>query len=589
MDTPEYASAKAAAEAQGQKVRAMKAKDSGATKEDIDHAVAELKRLKAVVEGIAPSAPAGGGAAGGAGAGKKDDAAAAAAAAKAREEEKELMRKAMSEDMTAAFKAMTLEGDANFGIAPMVQSQEPRANRVYTAVSALGASLAGTKVLVRARLHTSRGKGNSAFLVLRQQLETVQCALFSSEGGVTKQAIKWCAAIPRDSIVDVEAVVNTVPKPVQGCSITDVELVPTSVKVVSVAALLPFNIDDASRAVVAGANDMATVGVEMRLDNRWVDLRTPANIAIFRVQSAIGTLFREYLLKQSFVEIHSPKIISGASESGASVFKLGYFGKDAFLAQSPQLYKQMAICADFGRVFEVGPVFRAENSNTHRHLCEFMGLDLEMEIKESYKEVLEVFGELLVYVFDGVKERFSRELEIISQQYPFTPLVYPKKPLIISFAEGIQMLKDSGAPGAENLDPFTADIDTPSEKALGKLVKAKYNTDFYMMDRYPSCVRPFYTMPCPDDPRLSNSYDFFLRGEEILSGAQRIHDPDMLANRCKELGVTGVDDYINAFRHGAPAHGGGGLGLERLVLFMCGLDNIRKASLFPRDPQRFRP
>merc|ERR1712086_304929 len=172
-----------------------------------------------------------------------------------------------------------------------------------------------------------------------------------------------------------------------------------------------------------GAKKGAVVKQDIRLNNRIIDLRVPTNQAIFKLQSGVCRLYREFMLKNGFMEIHTPKLIGGASEGGANVFALKYFGQDACLAQSPQLYKQMALCADFERVFEIGPVFRAEDSNTNRHLCEFTGLDMEMTIKEHYFEVLDMLADLLVFLFNGIETRYKQELEVIGQQYPFEPFV----------------------------------------------------------------------------------------------------------------------------------------------------------------------
>ncbi|ESQ54071.1 hypothetical protein EUTSA_v100249451mg, partial [Eutrema salsugineum] len=256
------------------------------------------------------------------------------------------------------------------------------------------------------------------------------------------------------------------------------------------------------------------------------------------------------------------------------------------LAQSPQLHKQMAICGDLRRVFEVGPVFRAEDSFTHRHLCEFVGLDVEMEIYTHYSEIMDLVDELFVFIFTKLNERCNKELEAVRKQYPFVPLKFLPKTLRLTFAEGIEMLKDAGV----EVNPL-GDLNTESERKLGQLVLEKYNTEFYMLHRYPAAVRPFYTMPCADDSRYSNSFDVFIRGEEIISGAQRVHIPEVLEQRAGECGidVKTIKTYIDSFRYGAPPHGGFGVGLERVVMLFCALNNIRKTSLFPRDPQRLAP
>jgi aspartyl-tRNA synthetase len=450
----------------------------------------------------------------------------------------------------------------------------------------------GQTVWVRARLHSSRAVGKGVFLVLRDQLDSVQAIVWQSNdkgSEIPKQMVKYSQGISMESIIDVEVIVIKSSEKVLSCTIQDYELRVKQIHVISRAIDLPFTIEDASRSeddcIKTG---LPSVSQDTSLNYRWVDLRTPANQAIFRIQSGVGMLFREYLYKKNFIEIHTPKLGAGTAEGGANVFQLKYFDKDACLAQSPQLYKQIACaCSGLERVMEIGPVFRAENSNTHRHLCEFTGLDFEMTIKEHYYEALEMMTNMFHYVFDGLNERFHQELVLISQQYPYEPLRYTKPPLRISFHEGITMLKEAGYNDAD----YNDDISTPLEKALGKLVADKYKTDFYIMDKYPMIARPFYTMPCPDNELYSNSYDLFIRGEEIVSGAQRIHEPKLLEKMALAKGIPldSISSYIDAFRHGASPHAGGGIGLERVVMLFLGLKNIRKSSMFPRDPSRLTP
>lgn len=202
------------------------------------------------------------------------------------------------------------------------------------------------------------------------------------------------------------------------------------------------------------------------------------------------------------------------------------------MAQSPQLYKQMAIAADFDKVFTIGAVFRAEDSNTHRHLTEFTGLDLEMAFNYHYHEVMLTIGNVFTEIFKGLRDQFSKEMEIIGQQYPVEPFTFLEPPLVLEYSQGRQMLAEAGVEVGEE-----EDLSTPAEKLLGRLVKAKYGTDYYILDKYPLTVRPFYTMPNPQNAKQSNSYDMFMRGEEILSGAQRIHDPNLLTERAKHHGI----------------------------------------------------
>jgi len=331
---------------------------------------------------------------------------------------------------------------------------------------------------------------------------------------------------------------------------------------------------------------MGTVGQDVRLVNRFIDLRTRPNQAIFRVQAGVCHFFREYLYTNGFQEIHSPKMISAASEGGANVFKLGYFGTPAFLAQSPQLYKQMAINSDFDKVFEIGPVFRAEDSNTHRHLTEFTGLDMEMAFKEHYHEVLDVLGNMFVHIFKGLQRDFAHEISVVREQFDREPFEFLEPTLRLAWPDAISMLREAG----EEIDDFE-DLSTVMEKRLGALVKAKYHTDFYMLDKFPLVIRPFYTMPDPENPLYSNSYDLMMRGEEIMSGAQRIHDYDMLLERAKEheIDLSTIQSYLESFKYGSFPHAGGGVGMERVVMLFLGLPNIRKSSMFPRDPKRCTP
>ncbi|KAG6555965.1 hypothetical protein Mapa_001905 [Marchantia paleacea] len=482
---------------------------------------------------------------------------------------------------------------ANYGEVELVTLQSAtQSGRKWIKVSQLDQELKGQTVLVRGRVHAVRGKGKMAFLVVRESGYTVQCLASIAENIVSKQMLKFISGLNKESIIDVEGEVSVPPGEIAGTS-QQVEIQIRKLFCVSKALpSLPLTLENASRSELdfekaeKEGKQYGKVGQDTRLNNRVLDLRTPCNQAVFRVQSHVSMLFREYLISEDFVEVHTPKLIAGASEGGSSVFTLDYKGQPACLAQSPQLHKQMGICADFGRVFEIGPVFRAENSFTHRHLCEFTGLDLEMEIKEHYFEVIDLLDKLFVHIFDGLNSKCRKELEAIDQQYPFEPLKYHRETLRLTFDEGVQMLKEAGT----IVDPM-GDLNTESEKKLGQLVKEKYDTDFYILHRYPLAVRPFYTMPCADDPRYTNSFDVFIRGEEIISGAQRVHDVDLLTKRAIECGidVKSLSTYIDSFRYGVVPHGGLGVGLERVVMLFCALGNIRKTSMFPRDPQRLAP
>ncbi|XP_020184582.1 aspartate--tRNA ligase 2, cytoplasmic [Aegilops tauschii subsp. strangulata] len=484
---------------------------------------------------------------------------------------------------------------ANYGDVPVEEIQSKAiSGRSWTDIGDLDEAAAGRSVLIRGSAQTLRPVSKKmAFVVLRQSMSTVQCVLVASaDAGVSTQMVRFATSLSKESIVDVEGVV-TLPKEPLKATTQQVEIQVRKVYCINRAIpTLPINLEDAARSEAefekAEQNGEKLVRVlqDTRLNYRAIDLRTPANQAIFRIQCHVENKFREFLFSENFIGIHSPKLIGGSSEGGASVFKLEYNGQPACLAQSPQLYKQMSICGGFGRVFEVGPVFRAEKSNTHRHLCEFIGLDAEMEIKEHYFEVCDIIDGLFVAIFKHLNENCQKELETINRQYPFEPLKYLEKTLKLTYEEGIKMLKEAGT----EIEPM-GDLNTEAEKKLGRLVKEKYGTEFFILYRYPLAVRPFYTMPCYDDPAYSNSFDVFIRGEEIISGAQRIHTPELLRKRAIECGIDAstIASYIESFSYGAPPHGGFGVGLERVVMLFCALNNIRKTSLFPRDPQRLAP
>lgn len=482
-----------------------------------------------------------------------------------------------------------------YGKLPLIQSRESDKTGVKRVqIKDLSAANAGEEVLLRARIHTSRLQGNKmCFLSLRQQSSLVQGLLVVDKENVSKQMVKWAGSLSLESIVLVKGKVATTPEPVKSATVQDVEIHISEIhSIVETPAQLPILIEDAMRSEAeAEAAGLPAVNLDTRLDARVIDLRTPTNQAIFRIQAAVCHLFREFLSSKGFTEIHTPKLIGAPSEGGANVFKVTYFKGDAYLAQSPQLYKQMLIAGDFEKVFEIAPVFRAENSNTHRHMTEFVGLDLEMAFEEHYDEVVDLLGEMFIYIFSQLKTRYADDVAVVRKQYPVEEFLLPAdgKMVRLHYKKGIEMLRNAGYKDINDYD----DLSTEQEKALGKLVRTEYNTDFYILDKFPLAIRPFYTMPDAEDPNYSNSYDFFMRGEEILSGAQRIHDPELLSERMRahEVDPTsdGLRDYVEAFKYGAPPHAGGGIGLERVVMFYLGLGNIRRASLFPRDPRRIRP
>ncbi|KTW30376.1 aspartate-tRNA(Asn) ligase [Pneumocystis carinii B80] len=491
----------------------------------------------------------------------------------------------------------------NYGKKKMNQSLEKLGTEFHS-ICSLSEIMEGKNITLRARVQVSRLQGNKiCFLLLRQQLSTVQALVSANKNSISKQMVKWCSLIASESIVVVEGEIKKSPCIIKSSTQQDIEIHVYKIFIESESLnKLPFQIEDANRSEneiekkeddIKDDSKYARVNLDTRLNNRIIDLRTFTNQAIFRISSGICQLFREYLLENNFIEIHTPKIIAVASEGGSNVFKLDYFKGDAYLAQSPQLYKQMLIASDFDRVFEIAPVFRAEDSNTHRHMTEFVGLDLEMTFYEHYHEVLEMIENLFIYIFKELPKRYSNEIHIIKKQFPSSDFMFLKdnKPVRFTFQEIVNLLKEAGIRENKNGEEYHTDLSTDEERKLGILIKERFNVDFYSIDKFPLVSRPFYTMPDPENPGFSNSYDFFMRGEEILSGSQRIHDAEYLQKRIKDLNInpTGLDNYINSFKFGAAPHGGGGIGLERVLFLYLELGNIRRTSLFPRDPKRLIP
>ncbi len=325
--------------------------------------------------------------------------------------------------------------------------------------------------------------------------------------------------------------------------------------------------------------------LDYRLDWRYLDLRRERNRLIFQVQTTMENAMRAYWLENGFMEMHSPKIMGAPSESGAELFSLKYFETTAYLSQSPQFYKQMAMAAGFERIFEIGPVFRADPSFTSRHMTEFTGVDFEMSWIESHEDVMTFAENWLAYVYaevkarhgDAIKEVFGVELEV--PQVPFPRL---------TMSEAYQILKDQGY----KLPPERkGDLDPGAERALGAYVKERFGNDFVFVKDWPIAVRPFYHMRFEDRPELTKSFDLLGRGLEITTGAQREHRFEVLKNQAMEKGLTlpPIQNYLNFFRYGCPPHGGLGLGLSRLLMVMLDLPNIREAVYLFRGPHRLEP
>ncbi|KAF2433018.1 aspartyl-tRNA synthetase [Tothia fuscella] len=516
-------------------------------------------------------------------------------------------RKAEQAKAEAAKKA---EDDANdvskgqYGDLPIVGSKDykPFPQKRYT-LHSTSKIPDNTEVLIRCDVANARSQSAKlAFLNLRDGLDSIQAVIAASET-LSRQLVKFASTTPPESLIDVIGVVKETKEVIKSATIQDRELHISQIWVISKSVpQLPIQVEDAEIAIpIEGAGEdqkgesgRPLVALSTRLDNRMLDLRSTLNQAIFDIHSGVNDSFYEFLKARQFRSVRTPKILGSPSEGGAEFFEVTYFGKKAVLAQSPQLYKQMLIASRFKRVMEAGPVFRAENSNTSRHLTEYTSLDLEMEFVDHYEEVMFLIRDLLHHILTELSTTYSRQTERVRQAYNAAPFKLPKDSKdipILTFSEGITLLNKAGM---EVADDGESDINSTQEKKLGDLVAEKYNSDFYILKEYPLKARAFYTFPKGGelDAKYSHSYDFMMRGQEVLSGAQRIHNHDMLKARLDALGVpigAGLKDYVDCFRYGCPPHAGGAFGIERIVLNWLDLKNVRLATLFPRDPSRVTP
>ena len=317
-------------------------------------------------------------------------------------------------------------------------------------------------------------------------------------------------------------------------------------------------------------------GLPVLLDQAVLAWRHPRQRAVWTVAAASMRGFRRVLDASGFTEIQTPKLVGSATESGANVFVVDYFGRPAYLAQSPQFYKQ-AMVGVFERVYEVGPVFRAEPHDTVRHLAEYVSLDVELGFVADHRAVVEVLREVLVGMVEGVRD-LGAEADLAGARLPTVPAALP----VVHFADALALV------GA---DPDEPDLTPDHERALGEWALGEHASEFLVVEGYPAAKRPFYTHPQPDDPRWTNSFDLLFRGQELVTGGQRLHRHGDYVARLAELGepLHAYAGYLQAFRHGMPPHGGFAIGLERWVARLVGADNIRRTTLFPRDLHRLSP
>ena len=410
-------------------------------------------------------------------------------------------------------------------------------------------------VTLHGMVHALRDLGGVTFLTLRTREGLVQCVCPRRPEGVREE----CA-------VSVSGLLRPEPRAPGGAELAEARFTVLS----RPAAPPPVPLSKKS-----------SLSMDTELSLRPVTLRAPRARAVFRIQAAVCRAFREFLQEEDFTEIHTPKLGRAGAEGGSSQFRVDYFGRKAVLAQSPQLYKQVMVGV-FERVYEIGPVFRAEKHATQRHLNEYTSLDLEMGFLRSFTDLMALEQGFLRRLVDLLRREYAGELALLGAELPDAQHIPA-----VRFDEAKRLAAD--AYGYAIREPY--DLEPEEEQHIGRYAKEVWGSDFVFVTHYPGRKRPFYTMDDPEDPRYTLSFDLLFRGVEITTGGQRIHNYGQQVEKLKARGMEPEDfsGYLLFHRHGAPPHGGLGIGLERLTMQLCGLDNIRRASLFPRDRTRLEP
>lgn len=410
-------------------------------------------------------------------------------------------------------------------------------------------------VTLHGMVHALRDLGGVTFLTLRTREGLVQCVCPRRPEGVREE----CA-------VSVSGLLRPEPRAPGGAELAEARFTVLS----RPAAPPPVPLSKKS-----------SLSMDTELSLRPVTLRAPRARAVFRIQAAVCRAFREFLQEEDFTEIHTPKLGRAGAEGGSSQFRVDYFGRKAVLAQSPQLYKQVMVGV-FERVYEIGPVFRAEKHATQRHLNEYTSLDLEMGFLRSFTDLMALEQGFLRRLVDLLRREYAGELALLGAELPDAQHIPA-----VRFDEAKRLAAD--AYGYAIREPY--DLEPEEEQHIGRYAKEVWGSDFVFVTHYPGRKRPFYTMDDPEDPRYTLSFDLLFRGVEITTGGQRIHNYGQQVEKLKARGMEPEDfsGYLLFHKHGAPPHGGLGIGLERLTMQLCGLDNIRRASLFPRDRTRLEP
>lgn len=414
------------------------------------------------------------------------------------------------------------------------------------------------KVMIKGWIHRIRKLKSITFIILRDRTGMVQCVLNNKEIDIS--------LIKLESVMSIIGIVNN-----SNNKLNNFEILVEKLEIINdFIGEMPIEIN----------KDELEVNLDTMLNNRVLSLRHEKINSIFKIQNIIVQGFREFLTKEGFTEIFTPKIVSEGAEGGTDMFEVKYFENKAYLAQSPQFYKQMMIGAGFERVFEVGHVYRAEQHNTNRHLNEYVSMDFEMGFIESEEEIMDMEENLLMFILNKIDNDGKVYLKKLNGILPVIENNIPR----IKFSKALEILKTE-----YNKKDLDGDLDPEAEKLICKYAKEKLGCDFIFLTHYPRKKRPMYTMPYNEEE--TRSFDLLFRGIEITTGGQRIHNYEMLIKNIEYKGLNkeNYENYTSVFKYGMPPHGGLAIGFERITSKLLGLDNVREASLIPRDRTRLLP
>ena len=425
----------------------------------------------------------------------------------------------------------------------------------------------GENIIFKGFVDTVRDKKWVMFVILKDSTGKVQMTIEKSEEKNNKM-LELMSKITKDSVIEVKGIISEN----EAVKLGGIEIIPESINILSKAEELPYDY-----------NNLDGVNIDTRLDYRFLDMRNERNMLIRQVESLMMSAIKEYLAKENFCEIHTPKLIGAASESGSSVFELTYFDRKAYLAQSPQFYKQMALASGLDKVYEIAPVFRAENSNSYRHATEYTSLDLEFSYIDSVNDIMDLEEDILIYGLSKVKEEYGDKIKEIFN----TEVVVPKKPFprmnLNDVYKELEKRYDYKIPTHD-----VGDMNNETESLISKYAMEEYGHEFIFITGFSNSKRPFYHMR--DENGIPLGYDLIWRGTEITSGSQREHRYEVIKKQAEEKGLgEDVKFYLEFFKYGCPPHGGFAIGVDRLTMLLLDLPSLKETMFLFRGPNRLNP